>query len=188
MIDDLLSRSSVSDFSDPGPDDAELRLILAAAVRAPDHGKLHPWQFLVIQGEARNELSELFAEALVRREPQATDKQIAKEKAKPLRSPVTIAVVAKVTPEHKIPVVEQVVSAAAAGMNIVNAVHALGFGAKWVTGANCYDPYFLAEFGVRPPDQLLGFIHIGSLKTAPETPRPDAAQFTTEWRRARQDR
>jgi nitroreductase len=188
MIDDLLSRASVTDFSDPGPDDDELRLILAAAVRAPDHGKLRPWQFFVIRGEARNELSELFGDALVRRDQDATEKQIAKEKTKPLRSPVTIAVIAKVIPEHKIPVLEQVVSAAAAAMNIVNAVHALGFGAKWVTGANCYDPYFLSEFGVRAPDQLLGFIHIGSLNTVPETARPDAAEFTTEWQRVRQDR
>jgi nitroreductase len=188
MLDDLLSRASVTDFNDPGPNDAELRLILAAAVRAPDHGKLRPWQFVVIRGEPRNQLSDLFADALVRREPGAAEKQIAKEKAKPLRSPLTIVVVAKVTPDHKIPVLEQIVSAAAAAMNIVNAVHSLGFGAKWVTGANCYDPWFLNEFGVREPDRLLGFIHIGSLKTAPETARPDAAEFTTEWQRVRQDR
>jgi nitroreductase len=188
MIDDLLSRASVSDFDDPGPNDAELQLILAAAVRAPDHGKLRPWRFFVIRGEARNQLSELFAEAVLRREPDATQKQIEKEKAKPLRSPLTIAVAARIVPNHKIPVLEQIISAAAAGTNIVNAVHALGYGAKWVTGANCYDPCFLADFGVDPPDQLLGFIHIGTPKIAPETARPDPAEFTTEWQRVRRDR
>src|SRR5438270_6041166 len=116
MIDTLLSRASVSDFDDPGPNDAELQLILAAAVRAPDHGKLRPWRFFVIRGEARDQLSELFAAALTRREHGATEKQIAKEQTKPLRSPLTIAVAARVTPDHKIPPVEQVFSAAAAAM------------------------------------------------------------------------
>src|SRR4051794_6562532 len=110
MIDYLLSRASVSDFDEPGPNDEQLRLILAAAVRAPDHGKLRPWQFLVIRGEARNQLSELFGESVTGRDPNASEKQIAKERGKPLRSPLTIAVVAKVTPVHKIPVLEQVVS------------------------------------------------------------------------------
>ena len=87
----------------------------------------------------------------------------------------------KVTPGSKIPEVEQLLSAGAAAMNILYAVHTLGFGAKWVTGANCYDPYFLSAFGLCPTDQLAGFIHIGSVKAAPETIRPDPDLFTTEW-------
>src|SRR5215831_16495499 len=106
LIDVLLSRSSVTTFGEPGPGDDALRLILEAAVRAPDHGKLRPWRFFVIRGEARERLSELFAEALVRRNPAATPEQIAKERGKPLRSPLTLAVVAKVVEGHKIPVVE----------------------------------------------------------------------------------
>ena len=140
MIDDLLSRASVTDFEEPGPDDEAIRMILSAAVCAPDHGKLRPWRFYVIRGAARTRLSELFACALARRDPAAGDAQLAKERAKPLRSPLTIAVVARVVEGHKIPVLEQVISTGAAAMNILNAVHALGFGAKWVTGANCYDP------------------------------------------------
>jgi nitroreductase len=181
MLHDLLSRASVTDFDEPGPDDETLRLILAAAVRAPDHGKLRPWHFYIVRGEARSRLSELFAEALLRREPAAAEAQLSKERAKPLRSPLIVAVVARIVEGHKIPAVEQVVSAAAAAMNIMNAVHQLGFGAKWVTGPNCYDPWFLARFGLQPADRLLGFIHIGALKTVPVTVRPEPSDFSTEW-------
>jgi nitroreductase len=186
MIDDLLSRASVTDFEEPGPDAAAIHSILSAAVCAPDHGKLRPWRFFLIQGEARTRLSELFAGALARRDPAATDAQLAKERAKPMRSPLTIAVVAKVVEGHKIPVVEQIISTGAAAMNILNAVHALGFGAKWVTGLNCYDPDFLSDFGLASSDRLLGFIHIGSIrtgssKTLQETVRPDASDYVTHW-------
>ncbi|HVW83307.1 MAG TPA: nitroreductase [Bryobacteraceae bacterium] len=178
----LLSRASTGELAEPGPDEAQLHLLLEAAVRAPDHGKLRPWRFYVIRGEARHRLSELFAAALLRREPQATAAQIEKERGKPLRSPVTIAVVAKIVTGHKIPPFEQVLSTAAAAMNILNAAHGLGFGAKWVTGANCYDPQFGADFGIDPDDQCIGFIHIGTPRTEVTPARPDPADFISEWR------
>jgi nitroreductase len=181
MLPVLLSRASTAELTDPSPDEAALQQILAAAVRAPDHGKLRPWHFCIIRGEARNQLGDLFAEALLHREPDSTPAQVAKERAKPLRSPLTIAVIAQVVEGHKIPVFEQILSAGAAAMNILNAAHALGFGAKWVTGANCYDPCFLAEFGLEPTDQLAGFIHIGTPKSTPSAERLDPALLTTEW-------
>lgn len=181
MIEFLLSRASTGNLSEPGPDEEALRLILAVAVRAADHGKLRPWRFYVIRGEARNRLSELFVESLLRREPGASAAQIEKERGKPLRSPLMIAVVAKVVEGHKIPVVEQVLSAGAAAMNILNASHALGFGAKWVTGANCYDREFRCRFGLDGADQLVGFIHIGSIEAVPESPRPDPLSLAIEW-------
>ncbi len=158
--------------------------MLEAAVRAPDHGKLRPWRFLVVRGGARLELAQLYAEAALRREPGAAPDKIEKERAKPMRSPLTIGVVAKVTENHKIPVVEQVLSGGAAAMNILNAAWAMGFAAKWVTGANAYDPMFLQALGVSAPDQLLGFLQIGRpAGTVPAPERPDPGQFTTEWHR-----
>jgi nitroreductase len=94
---------------------------------------------------------------------------------------VTIAVAARVLEGHKIPVIEQVLAAGAAAMNILNAAHALGYGAKWVTGANCYDADFRVAFGLEPGDRLLGFIHIGTGGAAMETARPDPGAFVTEW-------
>jgi nitroreductase len=180
-MDILLSRASVKELGEPGPSDADLRLIFEAAVRAPDHGKLRPWRFFVIRGAAREKLSELFATSLLRREPGVGAAEIEKERGKPLRAPVTIAVVARVLEGHKIPVIEQVLAAGAAAMNILNAAHALGYGAKWVTGANCYDADFRVAFGLEPGDRLLGFIHIGTGGATMETARPDPGAFVTEW-------
>lgn len=178
----LLSRASIKTLGEPGPTDAHLRLIFEAAVRAPDHGKLRPWKFFVIRGDARGRLSEMFAEAARRRDPDATEDQISKERDKPLRAPLTIVVVAKTVIGHKVPPFEQALSAGAAAMNILNAVHALGFGAKWVTGANCYDPDFRSDFGLDPNDQLIGFIHIGTPQENSKAPdRPDPTVFVVEW-------
>lgn len=178
----LLTRASNGALTDPGPDDAALRRIFEAAVRAPDHGKLRPWRFYVIRGDARRKLSDLFVASLLRRERSATSAQIEKERAKPMRSPVVVAAVTKVVEGHKIPPFEQQLSTAAAVMNILNAAHALGFGAKWVTGANCYDADFRAAFGLAASDCLIGFIHIGTPLPQPETSRPDPAEFIQEWR------
>jgi nitroreductase len=178
----LLSRASVKMLGEPGPSDADLRLIFEAAVRAPDHGKLRPWQFFLVRGDARLKLSELFAEAARRRDPNATEDQIEKEREKPLRAPLMIVVVAKTVIGHKVPPFEQALYAGAAAMNILNAVHALGFAAKWVTGANCYDPDFRSDFGLDPNDQLIGFIHVGTpLENSKAPERPDPAGFVVEW-------
>jgi nitroreductase len=177
VIATLLSRASTKAVTDPGPTDADLRTIFEAAVRAPDHGKLRPWRFYVVRGDARQRLSDLFAQGAARREPA----NIEKEREKPLRAPVTIAVVAKITPNHKIPEIEQTLSAAAAAMNILNASHALGFGAKWVTGGNCYDPEFKRDFGLELTDQLIGFIQIGTPAEKVSSARPDPSEFVIHW-------
>jgi nitroreductase len=177
----LLSRASNGALGDPGPDDIALRRIFEAAVRAPDHGRLRPWHFYVIRGDARVKLSKMFAEALKRREPEASATAIEKERGKPLRSPVIIAAAAKILEGHKIPPFEQTLSAAAAVMNILNSAHALGFGAKWVTGANCYDPEFRTAFGLGASDQLIGFIHLGTPLTGVAAVRPDPGEFYSEW-------
>jgi nitroreductase len=172
----LLSRASTKLLTEPGPDDEQLRQIFEAAVRAPDHGALRPWRFFVIRGDARQRLGDLFATSAARRDPQAN---VEKEREKATRAPLTIGLVARVTPNHKIPESEQVLSVAAAGMNILNAVHALGFAAKWITGDNCYDAGFRQDFGLGSTDQLLGFIQVGTGTGTAN--RPDPAQFVTEW-------
>ncbi len=177
----LLTRTSNGALGDPGPDDAALRRIFEAAVRAPDHGKLRPWHFYVIRGDARLKLSELFREGLKRREPGASEAAAEKERGKPLRSPVIVAAVAKILEGHKVPAFEQTLSAAAAVMNILNAAHALGFGAKWVTGANCYDAEFRTAFGLAESDRLIGFIHLGTPLEGVETVRPDPGLFFSDW-------
>jgi nitroreductase len=182
VIDALLSRVSVGALGDPAPDDAAVRTIIEAALRAPDHGKLRPWRFIVIRGEARHRLGELFARALAARDPDAPVAVVDKERAKPLRAPLLIAVVARIQAGHKIPEHEQLVSAGAAAMNMLNAIHGLGFGGVLLTGPSAYDPTVQAALGLAGTERLVGFVYVGTpTQAAPTVARPDPADYVTEW-------
>jgi nitroreductase len=168
----------------PGPDEPMLAQILAAGASAPDHGRLRPWRFIVVRGDARERLGEVFAEALVKRQPDASAEALEQERGRPLRAPVVIAVVARVDPQHpKIPEFEQVLSTGAAVENILLAAHAQGFGAKWLTGANAYDDHVKAALGLTGNDRLAGFVHLGTVDgKPPQVPHADARELTVEWR------
>jgi nitroreductase len=168
----------------PGPDEQMLARILAAGASAPDHGRLRPWRFIVIRGAARERLGEVFAQALLSRQPDAPPEALEQERSRPLRAPVLIAVVAKVDPEHpKIPEFEQILSTGAAVQNILLAAHAQGFGAKWLTGANAYDDQVKAALGLAGNDRLASFVHLGTIEgKPPQVPHADARDLTVEWR------
>jgi nitroreductase len=182
----VLGRQSVAPafLGDPAPGHEALERILAAGASAPDHGKLRPWRFILIRGDAREALGEVFAAALLKRQPDAPEAAIEQERARPLRSPLVIAVAAKVDREHpKIPAIEQILSAGAAAQNILLAAHAEGFGAKWLTGANAYDDHVKAALGLAPGDHLVGFVHLGTIEgQPPAVPHADAREHTVEWR------
>ena len=181
----LLTRQSIAPafLCEPAPDDAALARMLAAGAAAPDHGKLRPWRFIVIRGQARERLGEVFVEALRRRQPDAPAAAIEQERTRPLRAPLLIAVAAKVDREHaKIPEIEQILSTAAAAQNILLAAHAQGFGAKWLTGANAYDEHVKGALGLTPGDRLIGFIYLGTVDgSPPAVPHADAREHAIEW-------
>jgi nitroreductase len=181
----LSTRHSVAPpfLTTPGPDNRVLAEILAAGASAPDHGRLRPWRFVVIRGAARQRLGEVFAEALIRRQPDAAAEALEQERNRPLRAPVVIAVVARLEPEHpKIPEIEQILSTGAAIENILVAAHAQGFGAKWLTGANAYDDHVKAALGLVGNDRLAGFVHLGTVDgKPPQVPHADARELTVEW-------
>ena len=181
----VMSRSSVAPafLTEPAPEGATLARILAAAASAPDHGRLRPWRFIVIRGPARARLGEVFADALRQRQPDAAEPALEQERARPLRAPLLIAVVARLEPQHpKIPEIEQILSTGAAVQNLLLAAHAQGFGAKWLTGANAYDDHVKAALGLAPDDRLVGFVHLGSIEgKPPSVPHADPAELTVEW-------
>jgi nitroreductase len=182
----LSTRHSIAPpfLTEPGPDQPMLAQILAAGASAPDHGRLRPWRFIVIRGHARERLGQVFAEALVRRQPDAPAEALEQERGRPLRAPVLIAVVARVDPQHpKIPEFEQILSTGAAVENILLAAHAQGFGAKWLTGANAYDDHVKVALGLTGNDRLAGFVHLGTVDgKPPQVPHADARELTVEWR------
>lgn len=157
------SRSSAARLSLPGPTPEQLTLILGAAARAPDHGRLRPWKFIVLENEARREFATAAAEAKRRRVPSLSDEQVAADRDKLLRSPSIVVVACIVQREQsKIPEIEQVVAVAAASENLFLAAHDLGFGVMWKTGAAAYDHHVKATLGLRAEDHIIGIMHLGT--------------------------
>lgn len=181
-IDALTSRRSPAQLTEPAPDQAALEAILRAAMRAPDHGKLKPWRFLVLRGDARQRLGEVMAEAMKRREPDAPANMIEREREKPLRAPLIVVLAAAIKEGHKIPVIEQLLAAGAAAQNVMLAAHAMGFGAAWKTGAPAYDAYVKEALGLAPSDAIVGFLYIGTpAAPAAAMPQSELANFVRAW-------
>jgi len=186
VLDALINRASMPPrlFSDRVPPREDIEKMLEAAMSAPDHGAVRPWRFHIVEGEARNKLGDLFAEVLLDRDPFAPTSAIEKAKGRPLRAPVIITVCAKVDPYRapKVPVVEQIVTAAAAMEHVVIAAQAMGYGAIILTGPNAQAGKVRAAFGCDREDELLGFVYIGSpVEPTPAKERPDAGEFTSNW-------
>lgn len=181
----LLDRRSANLLQEPAPEGAELDLILDAGLRASDHGRLRPWRFVLIRGAQRAAWADRVAKAALARDPANGAAIGERYRAWALRTPLIIAVGAEVRAGHKIPEIEQLLSAGAAAMNMLNAVHLLGYGGMWVTGLNTYDESVNAALGFSAPSRLVGFLAVGTTKPqpadAPQPARPARAQHTTEW-------
>jgi nitroreductase len=158
----LASRTSAGRLCDPGPNKREIDQILSAASHAPDHGRLSPWRFAVMQGDSREILANAMGALLMGKYPDASADMLANEKAKALRAPSIIAVAAHVTVGHKVPEIEQVVAVGAAIQNMLLASHALGFGTMWKTGAAAYDEQVKLALGFATSDKIIGFIYVGT--------------------------
>lgn len=184
-LESLLTRSSVPArmLREPAPDGAELEVILETAMRAPDHASLRPWRFLIIRGDARRQLGELFADALCRRDPLADGAAREKELSRPMRSPLIVVVCADIVEGNpKVPAVEQIVTCGAAAQNMLNAAHAMGYAGIMLTGKNAHDPFVKQALGLKPKDEIIGFLYFGTADgEARPKKRPAAASFAREW-------
>jgi len=179
----LTSRRSPPKLVEPAPDDEQLAAILSAAIRAPDHGRLRPWRFILLRGEARERLGTVLADALRARAPDVPDDVVARERQKPLRAPLMVVVAANLVEGHKIPVIEQVLAAGAAAQNLILAAHAMGFGAMWRTGEAAYDARVKEALGLQPADAIVGFMYLGTPQGRPPIPpnEPGVKEFMREW-------
>jgi nitroreductase len=167
----------------PGPDPGQLRLMLESAIHVPDHGRLEPWRFLAIRGEERHKLGEILARRSVERNPEASTAVVEKDRQRFSYAPLVIAVIARITPGHKIPEQEQMLSCAAVCFGLLQAADALGFGAQWLTGWAAYDPVVTTALGLGENEKILGFIHIGTAsEPAPDRERADPESLLSELR------
>ncbi len=170
----LKTRRSVlsKNLSAPGPDKEQLDTILEIATRVPDHRKLEPWRFIVIQGDARKKLGEQFCKIKLA-DCELTDDQIKAETNRYNHAPVVIVVVFSPV-EHKTPVFEQLLSCGAVCQHVNLAALALEFNSQWVTNWCAFDKGAQKELGLKPHESIAGFIHIGTAQCTPnDRQRPD---------------
>ncbi len=167
----------------PVPTEAELRPILTAAARVPDHGKLEPWRFIVLEKPA---LSRLADQARARGaemglEPERIEKGVAQF----ADADLVVAVAMVPRPTEKVPEIEQVLSAGGVCLTLLNAALASGWDASWLTGWHVHDAQFARDaLGLAAGERIAGLIHIGTAASAPpDRPRPDVDAITT-WVRA----
>jgi nitroreductase len=183
-LDLLLRRRSVSanSLGEPGPSEAELKLILTAAARVPDHKKLVPWRFIVFQGEARAAFGAVLAATCYVEEKDVGQFRLETEAKRFLRAPVVIAVVSRVVENPAAPEWEQILSAGAACQNIVIAAASLGFGVQWITEWYAYSKGVRAALKLAANERAAGFIYVGTAKEKPdERERPALADIVTAW-------
>jgi nitroreductase len=146
--------------TDPVPRETIERL-LDAAVQAPNHHKVRPWRFVVLTGDGRARLGGVMAESLSAKTPGLPVDALDKERAKPLRAPLVIAIGVDKPTESKISEIENVCAAAAAAQNILLAAHALGLAAQWRTGPAALDPRVKEFLGFAADQHLIGFLYLG---------------------------
>ena len=170
-------------LGEPGPDAPTVLRMLHSAVRVPDHGKLVPFRFIAIEGQARHALGEVLATRALQRESQAPAAAIDKDRSRFSHAPLVLAVVARLHPDNpKVPEIEQWMTAGSVCFALLQAAQALGFGAQWLTGWAAFDADIAAALGLGEHEHVAGFIHIGTPKIdVPERERPDPAALLTHW-------
>lgn len=180
-LDFLLSRRSrpAKTLVGPAPDRDALMPLLTAAARTPDHGKLEPWRFIVLEKRALMRLSTLVAELAA--EHGMDEAQTLKSVNQYANADLAVAVICAPKASEKVPHIEQIYSAGAACLALLNAALAAGWGANWLSGWASHDPEFrIRGLGLASHETIAGFIHIGTEKMAPpERPRPDLDAITT---------
>ena len=163
----------------PVPSQTQVTEILTAAVRVPDHGKLEPWRFVVIQGAAMARLADL---AAARAKVLGYDaEKIGKGRGQFDLGLLAVVVISSPKPHEKVPQIEQVLSAGAVCLGILNAAEAAGWGANWLSGWPSHERGFVeAAFGLSPQETIAGIVHIATqTNIGPDRPRPDVARLTT---------
>ena len=181
VFDAIRTRQSISKVSpDPVPHESIERMLEAAA-QAPNHHKVRPWRFVVLTGSARERLGDVMAQSMRARDPNANDEGLARERMKPLRAPVLIAVGVDKPNIPKVIEIENVCAAAAAVQNMLLATHALGLGVMWRTGPAAYDSNVKTFLGFEADQHLIAFVYVGYAGTEPAPPSRPSHEDRTVW-------
>lgn len=178
----LQQRNSAPKLTAPAPSQAQLQDIFKAAMRAPDHAWLRPWRFLVIEGERREALGELLEQCLLQRNPDADEAARTKARNAPLRAPMIIVPVVRLSEHPKVPHIEQRLSTGCAAHGILLAAEALGYAGVWRTGDPAFDRNVMDGLGLGADEEIIGFLYIGSRQGAAKNiPALDPSDFVSHW-------
>jgi nitroreductase len=178
----LHDRQSAARLVAPAPQGAVRERVFAAALRAPDHGRLRPWRFLVVEGEGLARLGEAMARAMARHAPAADEAALAKLRGNPLRAPLVLVLLARTVQHPKVPELEQYLSVACAAHAMLLAAQAEGFGGMWRSGAVTWTPALHAELGLAPGERVLGFLYLGTPAGETRPPeRPSVEAHFSRW-------
>jgi nitroreductase len=175
-LDLLLNRRSIAKLSEPAPDGVALENILRAGLRAPDHGNLTPWQFIIAKGDGLKRLANVLVDAA---EAENSEPEVIEKLAKaPFRAPMVITVVAKVTEHPKVRALEQHLSAGCAAHAMQMAAVAQGFQAFWRSGPWMFSRHVHDGLQLAATDQIVGFLYLGTAGCTPlKVPERDLSQF-----------
>ncbi len=172
----LLTRRSVAKLEAPAPEGKVLENIIEAGLRAPDHGNLTPWRFVIAQEKGLKKLSEILVSAA--QASQSSDDVVEKLRNAPFRAPMVITVIAKVTTHPKVPAFEQHLSAGCAVQAMQMAAVAQGFQGIWRSGEWMFDPNVRSAFSVEGDDEIVGFLYLGTPTIEPvKAPKRPLANF-----------
>ena len=175
------SRQTNGKLVEPAPSQLEVEQVIQAALSAPDHRRIRPWQFMQIRGAAREKLGQIFSECLI--ESGITDlEQQRKVMAQPLRAPLIIIAIVKTKSNVNVPIVEQVLSMGAAIQNSLLLLTAQGYGSIWRSGTLAESPLLKQKLGLEPEDEIAGFIYIGSAtRELPPRTRLNVSDYLTDF-------
>ena len=184
VIEFLLNRSSapIAELKEPAPSGDEIKTILTAASRVPDHGRLAPWRFIIYRGDARIQVGEKLLELALQREPDLSVARQQQERTRFSRAPLVIGVVSVPREHPKVPHWEMLLSGGAAAMKLCLAANALGYSTNWITNWYSDDAEGRRILGLAPEERVVGFIHIGTYEgEKPQRLRPDIDTIVTEY-------
>lgn len=169
-------------LNEPAPSETELETMLTIASRVPDHGRLAPWRFIVIDREGAARIGEVIASAYAADHPEAEPERLALERGRLAQAPLVIAVVSRARPHDKIPEWEQILSTGAAAMSLVLAANAMGYATNWLTQWYAYDRRVLTALGLADDERSAGFVHIGTAAEQPaDRERPALSAVMTRF-------
>lgn len=179
------SRQNVSPkrLVEPGPSARQLDDLLALAAAAPDHGQLTPWRFIIVPAAQRRRLADVFAQALIDRDPGATVEQIRSAREKAHRAPLLLVAVACLGDrEPNTPALERMVSMGAAIQNLLLGAHAMGFGVGLTSGRAMASPRMNRLCGLTEGEAAVCCVNIGTVsqRRAPARLRPRPSEFVSE--------